>query len=164
TGAREIGNLAADPHQWKTPFEQARDLLAQMTAHAGAYTAGQDALMKHILEGRDDDARRYLSESLRPVLGKLKKSVQEQTALQTAMSNDKAAEARQTYENTVRLMSALGAVAVAIAAFIGWWITRSITRPVQRALEVANTVAAGDLTSRIDVGTRDEAGQLLQAL
>ena len=32
------------------------------------------------------------------------------------------------------------------------------------ALEVANTVAAGDLTSRIDVTTNDETGQLLQAL
>ena len=35
---------------------------------------------------------------------------------------------------------------------------------MQRALEVANTVAAGDLTSRIEVTTRDEMGQLLQAL
>jgi methyl-accepting chemotaxis protein len=61
-------------------------------------------------------------------------------------------------------MFGLGAAALALAALVGWWITVSITRPVARALEVANTVAAGDLTSRIDVTTRDEMGQLLQAL
>jgi len=143
---------------------KARDVLTEMNTHAAAYTAGQEALMKHIQEGRDEDARHYLAESLRPVLAKLKKAVNDQTALQTAISNEKAAEAEQTYRNTVRLMWALGAAALAIAGLVGWSITRSITRPVQRALEVANTVAAGDLTSHIEVTSRDEAGLLLQAL
>jgi len=35
---------------------------------------------------------------------------------------------------------------------------------MRRALDVADTVAAGDLTSRIDVTTTDETGRLLQAL
>jgi len=143
---------------------KARDLLGEMSTQTASYTAGQEALMKHIKEGRDEEARQYLAESLRPLLAKLKKAVTDQTALQTAISSEKAAEAEQTYRSTVRLMWALGVVALGIAASIGWWITRSITRPVQRALEVANTVAAGDLTSHIEVTTRDEAGLLLQAL
>jgi methyl-accepting chemotaxis protein len=43
-------------------------------------------------------------------------------------------------------------------------IARSITRPLERAVAIANTVASGDLTSNIEVKTSDETGQLLRAL
>jgi len=61
---------------------------------------------------------------------------------------------------------ALGAlVLTGILVAISWVIARSITRPLNQAVRVAKTVAAGDLTSRIDAQQRnDETGQLLQAL
>ncbi|MHA0111412.1 HAMP domain-containing protein, partial [Klebsiella pneumoniae] len=45
-----------------------------------------------------------------------------------------------------------------------WLLTRSITRPLNQAVSIAETVAAGDLTSRIEANSRDETGQLLAAL
>ena len=62
-----------------------------------------------------------------------------------------------------------GIVAVLVAILVlgaaaSVWTTRSITAPIHAAVQVAQTVAAGDLTSRIDVTTRDETGQLLAAL
>jgi methyl-accepting chemotaxis protein len=48
--------------------------------------------------------------------------------------------------------------------FLAWWLTRSITRPISEAVGVAQRVAAGDLTARIEVTHSDEAGQLLAAL
>jgi len=45
-----------------------------------------------------------------------------------------------------------------------WLITRSITAPINQAVKVAQTVAAGDLTSQIKVTSMDETGQLLTAL
>ncbi|SFV09439.1 methyl-accepting chemotaxis protein [Pseudoduganella namucuonensis] len=44
------------------------------------------------------------------------------------------------------------------------WTTRSITRPLRRAMEIAQTIAKGDLTSRIVAPSRDETGQLMAAL
>ena len=52
----------------------------------------------------------------------------------------------------------------AILAFIGLLVARSVTRPIRQAVEIAQRVAKGDLTSRIDVTSRDETGQLMQAL
>ncbi len=43
------------------------------------------------------------------------------------------------------------ALAVVMATFLGMWVIRSITRPVSQALGVAQAVADGDLTTRIDV-------------
>jgi methyl-accepting chemotaxis protein len=55
-------------------------------------------------------------------------------------------------------------VILVLAATVSVWITRSITRPIHQAVRVAQTVAAGDLTSKIEVTSRDETGQLLAAL
>ena len=60
------------------------------------------------------------------------------------------------------LVLMLGALISGI--FLGVMFTRSITRPINEALKVAETVAAGDLTSHIEVNSKDEIGQLLQAL
>ncbi|MCY1169559.1 Methyl-accepting chemotaxis protein (MCP) signaling domain protein [compost metagenome] len=60
---------------------------------------------------------------------------------------------------------ALGALLLAAILFaIGLMIARSITGPIRAAVKVAQTVAAGDLSSRIEVSSKDETGQLMQAL
>ena len=53
---------------------------------------------------------------------------------------------------------------MALGAALMWAIARSTTVAIAQAVKVAQTVAAGDLTSHIDVRGRDETAQLLQAL
>ena len=71
---------------------------------------------------------------------------------------------QREYSQTKWMVGGLLAAAVAIGAVLALVITRSITRPIGRAVEIAETVAAGDLTSRIDVVSTDETGRLLTAL
>ena len=72
------------------------------------------------------------------------------------------AEQTRTFNRNVILFGTL--TSVLGAAGIGYWLSRSITRPIQSALKLAETVAAGDLSMRIDVETNDETGRLLTAL
>ena len=51
-----------------------------------------------------------------------------------------------------------------IAAFIGWAITRAVTRPLSQAVAAANRLSKGDLTIQIASTGSDEAGQLLHAM
>jgi methyl-accepting chemotaxis protein len=44
------------------------------------------------------------------------------------------------------------------------FIARSITKPMHHAIKVAQSVAAGDLTTSIEVRNKNETGQLMQAL
>ena len=53
---------------------------------------------------------------------------------------------------------------LALAAFIGWWLVRAITVPLNDAVEFATGVAGGDLTRQIAVHGNDETGRLMQAL
>ncbi len=53
---------------------------------------------------------------------------------------------------------------IALGALQAVWISGLISRPLVNAVQIAQTVAAGNLTSQIVVNTSDETGQLLQAL
>ena len=54
-------------------------------------------------------------------------------------------------------------VATIIGMGIALFIARSITKPIQKAVAVSNRLAEGDLTIDIEVTSKDETGQLLQA-
>jgi methyl-accepting chemotaxis protein len=59
---------------------------------------------------------------------------------------------------------AVGAVVFGMTMLLGYLITISITRPLQQAVRVAETVAAGDLTAKVNSSARDEVGQLQNAM
>jgi methyl-accepting chemotaxis protein len=61
----------------------------------------------------------------------------------------------------------LGGVASAIAVILGvmfWLMARSITRPIKRAVQIADSVSAGDLSQEIEVTGGGESAQLIAAL
>ncbi|MFJ1472396.1 methyl-accepting chemotaxis protein [Massilia orientalis] len=62
------------------------------------------------------------------------------------------------------LLVGVGIAVVLLGAALAWWLARSITGPLRRAVTVANAVAQGDLTTRIEVTSRDETGELMIAL
>jgi methyl-accepting chemotaxis protein len=64
------------------------------------------------------------------------------------------------------IFSILGVIALVFgsAIILSILIVRSITKPVNEAVNVANAVASGDLTSRIDVTSNNETGRLMLAL
>ncbi|MDT8442676.1 MAG: methyl-accepting chemotaxis protein [Desulfuromonadales bacterium] len=58
----------------------------------------------------------------------------------------------------------IGVAALIIGVLVTIFITRSIVRPLNVAVETARALAVGDLTVRIDQISKDETGQLLQAM
>ncbi|HZW22059.1 methyl-accepting chemotaxis protein, partial [Noviherbaspirillum sp.] len=81
------------------------------------------------------------------------------------------AAAKEILENSVAgdtrlmiLLFTIGTAAIAIGGAFAWIITKSITGPLNEAVTVATRVATGDLTSRIEDRSRDEVGQLFDAL
>ncbi|MFL6709840.1 MAG: methyl-accepting chemotaxis protein [Massilia sp.] len=59
---------------------------------------------------------------------------------------------------------AVGALVFGTTMLLGYLITRSITAPLDEAVHLAETVAAGDLTAQVVAGGRDEVGQLQNAM
>ncbi len=55
-------------------------------------------------------------------------------------------------------------IGILVGAVIGYWLISRITQQLNYAVEIAQTVAAGDLRQTINVDSENETGQLLIAL
>jgi methyl-accepting chemotaxis protein len=80
-----------------------------------------------------------------------------------------ATEVRVAYARDSSKQAMMVSIALMIAGFIGSVIggilfSKSISRPLDKCVGLAQMVAAGDLTGNIVVDSKDEIGQLLQAL
>lgn len=74
---------------------------------------------------------------------------------------------RERARTQLHELAALAAAVLVLGGTAAWVmaiVSRGTTRDIRRALDVANTVASGDLSSSIPPGRRDETGQLLDAL
>ena len=107
---------------------------------------------------------KHLMEVVAPAVNKWMHSIEALLEYQMRENGKEQGEAKASYFQARNFLLGLGAVALVAAICIAWAITRSITRPMNEAVAIAETVASGDLTSTITVGSRDETGQLLQAL
>ncbi len=144
--------------------EEGKKLLAATKVAREAYSAQLDAVLKLQSEGKKQEAAAVLLGKLRETQLVYMEGISELIRYQVHLVNEGGKEAEQTYLGARSLMLALAGLAVLLAAAIGWFTTRSVTRPLQVAVGVAEKVAAGDLTSHIEVAAKDETGQLLQAL
>ncbi|ABB32649.1 methyl-accepting chemotaxis sensory transducer [Geobacter metallireducens RCH3] len=79
-------------------------------------------------------------------------------------TNDSVATAEKDEQMAVKAMIGLSLVALVLGLGIGIFISRAITRPLKQGVDVATRLAGGDLTIAIDVTSKDETGQLLEAM
>ena len=113
---------------------------------------------------KTDDAVKSLTQDCMPLLTQIMAVTGTFDDLVKKESKDSASAAHAAYQNAKWLILLITAASLGSGIFIAWWLTRSITRPIGEAVDVAQRVAAGDLTTRITVTHTDEAGQLLSAL
>ena len=128
------------------------------------YIRRRDAAMAARARGDILAANRFFQFELEGVLAAYTQSVDDLLA-HTRERID--ARAMDLYDNNdvglkaLLLVSLIALVAGIVSAFT---ITRSIVTPLRRAVTIARTVSAHDLTARIDVRGRDETSELLRAL
>ncbi|HEX7633940.1 MAG TPA: methyl-accepting chemotaxis protein [Noviherbaspirillum sp.] len=129
-----------------------------------AYVVSFTKTLRLLEDGKRDEAVKLLNAETMPLLDGLQKNVGDLVSLQKKVVEHSAVDARNTFEEARTMMIVLGAAALVLLTFSSWWITRSITRPLSLAVKAAEAIADGDLTAKIDSTSRDETGQLLQAM
>ncbi len=67
------------------------------------------------------------------------------------------------YQETINYGVAIF-IAIVILSLIAFWISRSITRPLKKAVEIADRMAVGDISMEITPEGRDEVGTLLRSM
>jgi len=96
------------------------------------------------------------------------KKIDEIVAFIDAQAKKNAAEAVAVADAANRSAVITLMVTVLVTTVVGsamvWWIVKGITRPLDQAIEIAKSVAAGDLSREVEATTSDEVGELLNAL
>jgi methyl-accepting chemotaxis protein len=115
-------------------------------------------------EKRFEAAAAYLRGTAQPELDKWFDDLYVLIGRETAMTRSAFTQLEHDIGAALRLLLAVLAGSVLAGVTLAVWITRSISLPLGRAVVVAETVAAGDLRSRIQATSRDETGELIHAL
>ncbi|UIN22874.1 methyl-accepting chemotaxis protein [Herbaspirillum frisingense] len=155
----DLGKLQA-----RLSSEQGRKSFAEILSLRASYRQGQQRFLQLASTGATMDATELLMTSLRQDQDKYIARLKSYISVGTMMMERSGQEAADQYHGKTLIMLAIAALAVLLGGGFAWWTTRSITRPVRHAVEVAQQVADGNLCSEIRAGARDEIGQLLEAL
>jgi len=162
--ADTAGAAAAQKLQKILVLEEARKLFAEETQAFEAFRAKRDEVVKLFKEGDQDSAVQTLFKQAIPLQNTYFGKLDAILALQNKLMEQDSAEATQSASNATMLMIGLLVLATVLSIVAGYLITRSVTGPLLQAVEVAETVAHGDLTADIDTSRKDETGRLLNAL
>ena len=139
-------------------------LLGVTLAAGQEYDRREAVLLAAVRSGDHEAAIYHMYKDVRPAQLAYFDALDKLTAFQGELMNESAEAAARSASKSIAIMIVLGLVGAGLGLLTAWYITRGIVGPVRHAVKVARTVAGGDLTSRIDVRSSDEIGQLSQAL
>ncbi|MEO6354086.1 MAG: methyl-accepting chemotaxis protein [Oxalobacteraceae bacterium] len=161
----------------RTIFVEARDqLIALGVSDAGKQIFARIAQLDKELEGPTSDAisqalafnpeavATLIGTRIDPIYRQVLVAINQLVDLQKTEERKLLDGAVDSGRQLTYLLSLIGLIAVVIGMVSSHLITRSITAPMNQAVDIAKRVAAGDLTSQIRVTSTDETGELLQAL
>ncbi|MBV8029928.1 MAG: HAMP domain-containing protein [Betaproteobacteria bacterium] len=121
----------------------------------------QDLVKKRSQKGADLATLDLTVQSDDKVLGSIMEKL-------TEMSNAETEKASLAITRLIdtgrRIVLGAAVAALLVAAIIAVSLARSITRPLAESVRVADRVAAGDLTAKLETDRTDEAGRLMMAL
>ncbi|MBD8563154.1 MCP four helix bundle domain-containing protein [Oxalobacteraceae sp. CFBP 8763] len=146
----------------RNPKSQAQ--LQEVVAARVPYAAARKALLAAKMAGDNEGAQRIFESQMLPTSVAYVESISKLAAAQQKSAEKFVADATAAYDTARTTLIGLGILAIGLGVTFGIFITRSIVRPIQDAVAVADRVSSGDLSSQFTVTTPDETGQLMTAL
>jgi methyl-accepting chemotaxis protein len=143
---------------------QERDLFEIVTQNRGAYISARQKAKGLLADKKRDLALGALSAEVIPALDKYRASWQKLIDFQTAAMEQSIKDGQESYAVGRRIALLLLVVTLIVSPLVAISITKSITVPIQQAVEHAERIAAGDLTKEILVTNSSETGKLQQAM
>ena len=159
------GSALLDTIKGLLASDEERKMYDNAIALRNAYQKAKTQVMDAKKAGNAAEGERLFKEVFTPAASTYQNQVKELLALQRKAIDDTAAAIDAANDRSNTLLMILAVLMVAIGSVAAWIISRSITRPLQSALDIASTVASGDLTTRFDEHqSKCQIGDLMKAL
>ena len=114
--------------------------------------------------GKKDEATDLIITKLRKTQADYIEGVIALIDFQSKLMEESGTRANEIASDAQRLLLILGIAATLLTLLFAWFITRSITGPVNTVVGAANKMAEGDFNFKLDVDTKDEVGVLAKAV
>jgi methyl-accepting chemotaxis protein len=141
-----------------------KELIAKITAALDLARPANSKVIELALAGKDAEGIQVMNKEARPAVRTCLTLLTEQVVHAKERNKMRYEQALAAYHEARTTMFALGALALALAVLITFLLARSITRPLQQAVQVADKLSQGDLTMEVKAESADETGDLLRAM
>ncbi|HEU4459408.1 MAG TPA: methyl-accepting chemotaxis protein [Methylibium sp.] len=139
-------------------------LFAELQAERSEYVKTLAVYRDLVGTGDMVASRSMLMQTLRPQHRQYLNALEQFSHAQAALMADAGKLTEKTAQQATMMMVAATLFGILAASLSGWLVARSISKPVGRAIALADSVAKGDLTAEIVVDREDEIGSLLKSL
>jgi len=167
---RMAANVEVVSASWKayaashmTPEEKSKAdaFLERRTAYVrDGLLATRDA----VKAGQLEQAMRLYADKVVPLGIDTQARLDELMALQVSEAARAFRAAETSRDQVLMINVGVTLLALLVAGLLGWFVTGTITGPLREAVSLADAVAGGDLSRRIDARGEHEIARLLQAL
>jgi len=128
------------------------------------YTTAKENAVKAKANGDTATAERLLEQEFIPAAKVYEEGIAKLVKMQHQQIDASATAIHGAIVDSERVIGVLCALALLAGAVCSWLLTMGIVRPIRDAVSLAEAVAGGDLTRRIESSANDETGALLRAL
>ncbi|MBH3467823.1 methyl-accepting chemotaxis protein [Pseudomonas carnis] len=128
------------------------------------YLTAQAEMMALSKQGKVDEMRALINSRIKDGTDQMGEQLNKLIAINAADAKQADEDAGQSYEGAITGVVAVSVVAALLTVLLAWLLTRSIVTPLRKAVEVAETIAAGNLSKTIEDDGKDEPARLLSAL
>lgn len=157
-------NAAKDAYQQSITADENQQIFDAFVAAETQFLQALNDGIQLASNWRGADALRLRTETMLPLAEQAFGHLQALINYQQERIAGAELQAGQAYQaSRLVTIASISSVAV-LLALIAWSLVRSISRPLQQAVHVANDIAAGTLTTDINIEGKDEISLLLQAL
>ena len=139
-------------------------LYKSFAATLDSYLAAQAEMMSLSQQNKVEDMRTLINTRIKDGTDLMGEKLNKLIAINSTDADTAAREAEGSYQQAVTGIIVVAVAAALMTVLLAWLLTRSIVTPLRKAVDVAQTIASGNLTTVIEDAGKDEPARLLGAL
>ncbi len=128
------------------------------------YLKAQAEMLALSKQNKVEEMRALINTRIKDGTDQMGEQLNKLIAINAADAWDADTLAGSSYQGAITGVIVFSVAAAVLTVLLAWLLTRSIVTPLRKALEVAQTIAGGNLTTVIEDAGKDEPARLLGAL
>ncbi|WP_312773843.1 methyl-accepting chemotaxis protein [Pseudomonas rhodesiae] len=128
------------------------------------YLKAQADMLSLSRDGKVEEMRTLINTRIKDGTDQMGEQLNKLIAMNGAAAKQANDVAGQSYNSAITGIVLVSVAAALLTVLLAWLLTRSIVTPLRKAVQVAETIAGGNLSSVIEDDGKDEPARLLGAL